>query len=170
MKKIVIASLFMMLVCGVQAAQTLWSSGTLKDPVTGLNLGSNNANFSAIISFYTDAAGLNSVAVTGNTDDMTNISSALSGTTDNVFAATTTYYAKIIITSDDSKWVMQSGIAAFKTPVNPNNANINFTTGAGFVVVDNKLASGWVAVPEPTSMALLALGVAAVGLRRRFLK
>jgi len=30
--------------------------------------------------------------------------------------------------------------------------------------------SGWVPIPEPTAMALLALGAAAVGLRRRFRK
>jgi hypothetical protein len=30
--------------------------------------------------------------------------------------------------------------------------------------------STWTAVPEPTSMALIALGVAAIGLRRRFKK
>jgi len=46
------------------------------------------------------------------------------------------------------------------------NSNLTYT----FTTANGRLPTTWAAVPEPTSMALLALGVAAIGLRRKFRK
>lgn len=52
------------------------------------------------------------------------------------------------------------------------NTTVTLATSNGSVAFAAATGAGstWAAVPEPTSMALLALGVAAVGLRRRFKK
>jgi hypothetical protein len=81
------------------------------------------------------------------------------------FAASTTYYTKLVISSDAK--IMESEIGSFTMPLN-GNTSINFTTGAGFASSGSQWsASGWQNVPEPTSGLLLLMGVAGLALRRR---
>jgi hypothetical protein len=54
--------------------------------------------------------------------------------------------------------------------VKVSNTSPSLATANLALQFDQTNKTGWTAVPEPTSMALLALGVAAVGLRRRFKK
>jgi hypothetical protein len=58
--------------------------------------------------------------------------------------------------------MMTSGLASSTVP-GTGDGVLNFTTAGA-------MPSQWTAVPEPTSMALLALGAAALGLRRKLRK
>lgn len=166
------------LIAGIsQAAYVNWNSGAIKVPnpdgTFGANVGSTSGIYNALVTFWADDGGSPGdlvVGVTGTSDSSTSALSVLNGTTaGTVFTAGVTYWAQIAIWTTDGNYEMTSAAAAF-VEAGTGNSTLNFLTGAGFVSATNKLPTEWTVVPEPTSMALLGLGVAALGLRRKFRK
>jgi hypothetical protein len=159
------------LVAGMsQAATIVWNSGTLysladaSGTFSTTTAKNDSLVCSALLYIYTDAACTDPVAITGNTDTTLSPGSALNGTTSDSFLANTTYYAVLIVTANSTYGTatMTSSAVAVTIP-GTASGGVNFLSAAA-------MPSSWTVVPEPTSMALLAFGAAALGLRRKFRK
>jgi hypothetical protein len=175
MKKMTMMIMALFVAGMTQAAAVTWNTGKLYTPTPGTGVfgGEVNATSSeylATVYFFVDNAGVAGAAITGLsgiTDDTTvALSDALNGTTSGYdFTAGSTYWAQVVITSlpaSGTYYTMTSDVVSFTIP-GTGNGSINFTTAGA-------MPSQWTVVPEPTSMALLALGVVAASLRRRFYK
>lgn len=159
-----------------QAAAVNWNSGTIYTPTPptgtfGAAVGSGSL-YTAVVLFYVDNAGTPGsqiLGLTGTTDTTTSAASALNGTAGNSFVVSTVYWAQLFVTSNDGKWKMTSELSNF-TSKGTGDSTINFLTGVGFSTVSNKMPTQWTPVPEPGTFALMGIGLAVLGLRRRFMK
>ena len=177
MKKMMAMMAVLLVAVMSQAANVGWNTGAIKTVGTagvfGSNVGTSTTFGNALVLFWVDNAGSQGAAVgsvAGNTDTSTSAASVYNGTTTAPsFTASTKYWAQVIVTTSDGLWQQTSTVASFTVP-GTGDAAINFLAGTGFDVVSNKMPAQWTSVPEPTSLALLALGAAAMGLRRKFRK
>ena len=169
MKKMMIAlaAIASAIVCN--AAVVNWQSGAVyKATDNTTKVGKGVTDYTVAIAFFTDSAGAN--AVTGLTGDLSVSTSGngskYSGTVDG-FAAGTTYYTQLVITTDG--YEAKSDIVAFAT-AGTGDATLDFSTGEGFSTAytfSTANAGTWQAVPEPTSGLLMLLGLAGLALKRK---
>ncbi len=189
MKKKMMMSVFAALfaVGGAQAATILWTTGNIG--TIAVNSGSNfTADWTGqIISFYTvasdfDLAGFKTDLAAGNDVSGYAMTISASGpmvgatkyattiTSADIYTASTTYYGFALAQNANANMSAAGTVdylistALWTGTVAANGAQLPAGLGGAvnFTTLD--------AVPEPTSMALLALGVAAIGLRRKFRK
>lgn len=114
----------------------------------------------------------NSGALVGATAMETgSFASQYSGTISGLTAANNgNYYAMVVFDSTTMNWGIAVAQVSGISDAPPLDANGVYFTNLGNENGYWSMAANTATVPEPTSMALLALGAAAFGLRRKFRK
>ncbi|MBP5320108.1 MAG: PEP-CTERM sorting domain-containing protein [Kiritimatiellae bacterium] len=185
MKKMMIVLAAVLVASVSQAANVVWSTGNLFTPTsaedgafTTTKITKDNGTWSAVVSFFLDDKGKQGEAISGignTSSDSVSLAKLGKTTSEYDFAASTTYWISAEITGKTTDGIdCTMSVAAY-----------SFTTkGTGNTTVSlaDHLPAAWTVsggsggggddpiipdIPEPTSMALLALGAAAFGLRRK---
>lgn len=184
MKKMIMIATIGLLVSGAQASQINWSvlgvraHSVLTGSADGITTANTGPAALAGAIVYLFVAPLNvanvNAAIQGGTFsgwDASALTTATSGTGSQLFGSYSTETVKAYMVVFDTATYNATGegnymitaeiTKTFTTTANQTFAQ-TFTTASTWTHYNN--------IPEPTSMALLALGVAAIGLRRKFRK
>jgi hypothetical protein len=178
MKKLLVIAGAVLMASFANAAAVQWNSGLFTEGFTGPDGATlaKSTDYTMIVSFYSDANG--ATLVTDSTVTSAKPNGAYNAKTGDLFSNGKTYYVSAILKANDGTVQRLVDLSAF-TLGDTGDANINFTSGAGFDTAGNKWGA-WETVgggdepdtpsedvPEPTSGLLLLVGAAALALRRR---
>ena len=172
MKKLVMMLAVIAMAAMTQAATVTWSISGVKAPNPDGTFSTTAVNGGIAYLFYgaQNSASLNSAIQGESFTGAGSLYSKATTSTGGIFQTGIGSYANEVVTL---YMVIFNGatIATSTHYMISSDLTQTFTTVAKTYNFGTSMPTSWTAiVPEPTSMALLALGVAAVGLRRRFSK